>query len=545
NRTFFFADYQGTRYRRGEVNFFSLPTEAQRSGDFTRTFNETGALVTIYDPLTTRTEAGQMVRSVFPGNRVPSNRIDGATRKAMDYYPQPTIAGDRFTGFNNFVSNASRAIDENQISARVDHQVNSNYRLFGRFAANNTALTQPNSFGNIATPDTGSVGKTAMNQRSFSFGNTITLSPTTLLDVRYGFARWYQLRQTLSYGFDQRTLGLPDSLVRQLQIPAFPNTTVEQYSSLGGQSYLLNGNDTHTVLASITHARGRHTFKTGIDIRLRRINFFNSGNPAGTYAYNRNFTRGPDPNRFYADSGSGIASMLLGSAATGSIPYVAGVSIQNLYYAGFFQDDIRLAKNLTLNIGLRYETESPYDERRNQINWFDTNIPSPVKNSQFPNLTGGLRFAAVDGNGRYVYQWDKNNIAPRVGLAYTLTPRTVIRAGAGVFYAPLDITTNAVGSTPSAGYSSTSPMLASLDGGFTPNRSFSNPFPEGLLQPSRNSLGASTFLGQAPAVWDDHAVNGATYQWNFDVQRQIGRDFLPDRCCLCRQPRRPSCVSQS
>jgi hypothetical protein len=528
NRTFFFADYQGTRYRRGEVNFFSLPTGAQRNGDFTQTFSETGALVTIYDPLTTRTVGNTPTRDVFPGNRLPQNRIDPAARKALDYYPLPNLPGDRFTAFNNYISNASRKINEDQLSGRIDHTVNNSYRLFGRVAGNNTSLTQPNSFGNLATPDPGAVGTTAMNQRTGAFDNIVTINPTTILDVRYGFARWYQLRQTLSFGFDQRTLGLPDSFVKQLQIPAFPNITVEQYAGLGGQSYLSNGNDTHTLLASVTHVRGRHTFKTGVDLRLRRINFFNSGNPAGTYAFNRNFTRGPNPNVFYADAGSGVASELLGTAASGGVPYVAGVSIQNFYYAGFLQDDIRLSSRLTINVGLRYETESPYTERRNQINWFDTNLPSPVKNSQYPNLTGGLRFAGVDGNPRTVYQWDTNNFAPRLGLAYTLTSRTVFRAGAGVFYGPLDITTNAVGSTPSNGYSANSPMLATLDGGLTPNRYFSNPFPEGLVQPTRNTLGAATYLGQAPSTWDATAVNGVTYQWNADLQQQLANNILID-----------------
>src|SRR5205085_9490777 len=142
--------------------------------------------------------------------------------------------------------------------------------LFGRFAGNNTSLTQPDLYGNIATPDPGAVGTTPFHERSFAFDDTVVFSPSLVADFRYGFARWYQLRKTRSYGFDQTTLGYPASLVSQFQIPVFPAISVQNYGSLGGQSYLSNGNDTHSFLASVTKTFGKQSLKTGIDIRLRR-----------------------------------------------------------------------------------------------------------------------------------------------------------------------------------------------------------------------------------------------------------------------------------
>ena len=387
-------------------------------------------------------------------------------------------------------------------------------------------MTQPDVFANVATPGAGSVGTTPFRQHTFALDDTLTLTPTAILDIRYGFARWYQLRTTRSYGFDQRQLGIADSLVRQFQIPVFPAITIDQYSNLGGQSYLNNGNDTHSLLPSLTWIAGKHTLKAGGDMRLRRINYFDLDGGGGSYAFNRVYTRGPNPNQFYENAGNGMASLLLGTPASGSVPMQAGSSLQNWYYSGYIQDDIRLTSKLTLNVGVRYETESPYTERRNSMAWFDSAASSPARNPQFPNLTGALTFA--NSGARRVFAWDKNNIAPRAGLAYTLSSRTVIRAGAGLFYAPLEISNNAVGFIPNLGYSSSTPLVASVDGGLTPFRTLANLYPEGLNQPTRDTLGAKTYQGQGLTVWDRAPITPTVWQWNFDVQQQIARDLVFD-----------------
>lgn len=524
NRTFFFTDYQGTRWRRGDVYIVTVPTQLERSGDFTRTFTPQGQMVRIFDPFSTRTNPAnpsQYLRDPFPGNVLPQARLNPIAQKMITYYPMPNTAGEPVSGYNNFVSNASRRVDQNQVSVRVDHNVSDAWRMFARVAANGTSLTQPDYFGNVATPGPGAVGTTPFRQRTAVLDQSVTISPTLLLSVRYGFARWYQLRKTRSYGFDQRQLGFPAGLVSQFQIPVFPNATVEQYAALAGQSYLNNGNDTHSLIVAVTKIRGKHTFKFGADNRLRRINFFNLGNGGGTYAFNRVFTRGPNPLQFTADAGNAVASLLLGTPASGSVPIAAGVSLQNYYSSGYIQDDIRLTTKLSMNVGLRYETESPYTERRNQINWFDVDYPSTVRNSAFPNLKGALRFAGVDGASRYVADWDRNNFAPRLGFAYSLDSRSVLRFGSGLFYSPVETSNNAVGYTPSSGYSSSTPMVASLDGGMTPFRTLADPFPEGLVQPTRNSLGPATFLGQAPTSWDAHPITPKNWQWNATLQRQV------------------------
>lgn len=522
NRTFFFADYQGTRWRRGDTFRGSLPTAEQRRGDFSKTFTQTGALVTIFDPNSTQNNT----RTPLPGNVVPANRLDPIAVKLLEYYPQPNTTGDAFTNFNNFVNNASRIVDQNQLSGRVDHNLNSSWRMFGRFAHNRTVLTQPDSFGNVATPDPGAVGTTPFRQTTFALDNTITASPTSILNFKYGLARWYQYRETRSYGFDQRTLGYPDSLVRQFQIPVFPAVNVEQFAALGGQSFFNSGNDTHSLIGSWTKVMGKQTLKAGGEMRLRRINFLLIQGGGGSFGFNRAFTRGPNPLTFYENAGNAVASLLLGAANTGSVPIVSGSSLQNVYAAGYIQDDIRLTSRLTMNAGLRYETESPFTDRYNSINYFDRDIPSPVRNSQFPDLRGGLVFASEAS--RHVWQWDRMNIAPRLGFAWSLLPKTVLRWGGGFFYAPAETSNVATAFASNAGYSASTPFVGTIDGGLTPFRTLSNPYPEGLQQPVRDTQGASTFLGQSPAMWDSRQTMPVTYQWNVDLQRELPGRILVD-----------------
>ena len=529
NRTFFFADYQGTRWKRGDTFRTSVPLAQERSGDFSKTLNQTGALVVIYDPQSTKPDAaraGNSIRGIFPGNVLPASRINPIAKKMLDYFPVPNAPADPFTNFNNFVSNATRNVDQNQLSGRVDHNFSDAYRTFVRFAHNRTILAQPDYFGNAATPGNGSVGRTPFHQTSVAWDHTLNLSPTTILSVKYGFARWYQFRATRSYGFDARTLGFSDSVVRQFQIPVFPTVSIEQYSGLGGQTYFSSGNDTHSLNGSLTKVMGKQTIKFGGDVRMNRINFILIGGGSGTYSFTRAFTRGPNPLTFYDNAGNGVASLLLGNPASGSAPIIGGVSLQDFYLAGYVQDDIRLTKRLTMNIGLRYETESPFTDRYNSINFFDRDLPSPVRNSRFPDLKGGLVFASA--SNRHVWQWNKLNFAPRLGFAWSALPKTVIRFGGGAFLAPAETSNTATAFAANQGYSASTPFVSSVDGGLTPYSSFSDPFPSGLIQPTRNTLGASTNLGQGISVWDDQQAMPRTYQWNVDLQRELPGQVLVD-----------------
>ena len=520
-KTFVFADYQGTRRIQGVPSNFTVPTARERTGDFSGDLNTAGALIKIYNPFSTMPNPaipGKYIRTQFNSNMI-SNGLDPVAQQILKYIPLPntSIPGSTI----NFAVAPKLTIYNNAGSARIDQNVTRNYRVSGRYAFSLINQTQPNTYGNVATPGAGAVGTTQLNNWSFALNNTFVLSPKRLLTVNYGWARWYQRRQTLSYGFDNSTLGFPSSFVSAIQIPMFPTVTIAGYSNTSGQSYLNNGNDTHSVLTSLTVIHGRQTITVGTDTRLRLINFLNSLASSGTFAFAKAQTQGPDPQAASATAGDAFAAFLLGAGNSGSIPIVAGASLKDWYSAGYFQDDIRMTDKLTVNLGVRYETESPVTDRHNRLNYFDPNVPSPAANAQFPNLTGGLVFAGVNGHASSVYQWNMNQFSPHIGFSFSPHRETVVRGGFGSSYAPLEISNSAVGFTSNTGFGSTTAWNVSNNGGLNPANLLANPYPQGLLQPSGSSLGAATSLGQAISVWDKDAKTPQTYQWNLGVQQEF------------------------
>jgi len=517
DRSFFFFSYQGTRRTKGATFIGTVPTAAQRNGDFS------GISATIFNPYTTNTTT--KVRTAFPGNIIPVGLLDPVAVKMATYYPLPNT-GPAAATTNNFLSNEPVRLSQDVYSLRVDQNVTQKYHISGRYAYSTTPLTQPDYFHNVATSGAGAVGTTTFINQSFSLNNIYQFSPTLLLNANYGFARWFQSRQTRSYGFDNSQLGFPSSLVSAISIPMFPAVNIAGYTGLANQSYLINGNDSHAVLINLKKILARHSLTIGVDGRLHRINFFNVANSAGTYSFASAQTQGPIATN--ATGGNAFASFLLGFGTSGNIPIGSGVALQNFYGGVYLQDDFRLAANLVLNLGIRYDGESPYTDRNNELNYFDPIIASPATNSSFPNLKGGLVFAATGNTPRAVYSRQHNNVAPRVGFAYSPDSLTSVRGGFGLSYAPLEVANNAVGFSPSLGFASSTSWNTSLDGGFTPNNLVRNPFPQGLVQPTGASLGAGTQLGQTLTVWNHNPPTPYSIQWNFDVQRQFPHSVLFD-----------------
>jgi len=214
NRTFFFFNYEATRWRRGAVFITTAPTAAERQGDFSHDLTNQGQLVTIYDPTSTvvnPAQAGQYIRTAFPGNVIPASRINLVGKNIASYYPLPNIAEVGALGSNNYDSNAEGSVNKNQVSGRIDHQLTAREKVFGRVSSDITDLCQASVYGNVASPGGNSVGCTSFKNRSASLEDDYIISPNVLLTVRYGFARWYQIRAGLSYGFqpdDSRISGV-------------------------------------------------------------------------------------------------------------------------------------------------------------------------------------------------------------------------------------------------------------------------------------------------------------------------------------------------
>lgn len=525
DRTFFFVAYE--KYRNDTIarsRTSSVPTDAQRSGDFSKTLTSAGQLMPIYDPQSGRLANGNWVRDVFPGNVIPTNRIDPVGAKMASFYPSPntTTPGSVDWQNNYFYSGYTSYFFPNIVS-RVDHNFSEKERIYGRYVYNNQLLNDNTN----SLPGLGGdyrYGNKVNN--GFVFDSITVFNPTTTLDLRVSFNRWTQNYKPPNYGpaSGAVNIGLPASLVNQFEEPGrFPYITSSSYQSLGasGSNIWYAPSSNWALAPTMAFIRGRHTIKVGIDLRLMHLANYQPAFAGSTFAFDQGFTRA---NYLTADSVSGnsVASMLLGNAASGGVDYIARPYYSWRYYAPWVQDDIKINRRLTVNLGLRYDVLGPLSERYNRLNHgflpTATNpISSQIDQTKFPGfkVNGGLGFAGVDGLPRTAFRTDWSNIQPRVGAAFQLTPTTVIRGGFGISYIPQVSFGN------SYGFSQSTPYVATNDAGQTSASVVSNPFPNGLLAAPGAKLGLQTLLGQAPNFADPSGSIGRTYSYSFGIQRQL------------------------
>ena len=506
NRTFFFASYEGAKEGNAIDFTGSSPTAKMRAGDF----SEVSAA--IYDPLSVTTAGGGVpTRTPFAGNLIPANRQDAVGQKIMSFYPVPNRAPSSASQpwVNNFAFSGKWPRNYNMIAVKLDHQVNERYNTFVRVNDGTALLIFPFQFDGIGTD-----GRNVVNRPHFgvSWGNTFLLSSRRTLDVRFGYARAKEDNRPWSDGFDPASLGFPSSYAGGLQTKGFPLIRTNGIMNLAGSGYINDPGYTYTLQPSVFEQHGKHLVKYGADLRLFYGNFFRNLSPGGTYSFTNQWTNGPRADTPLGTTGFPLASLLLGTPASGSVDSNTGVSILNKYFGFFVQDDYRITSRLTLNIGLRYEFETPRTERYNRATrGFDRNAKYNL--GGIP-VTGGLVYAGTGGLPRGIYDSDTNNFAPRIGLAYSFSPKMVIRAGYALNYVPI------VGSVDAVGYSVTSPMVVSQNGIDVVNR-LSNPFPTGQLTPVGNARGLQTLVGQGISFVEPSDVTPIYHTWNVNIQRQL------------------------
>jgi outer membrane receptor protein involved in Fe transport len=536
NRSFFFGSYEAVRFSQGGTYIGSVPTLSQRNGDFSQTRNAAGAVIPIYDPATTRANPAnpaQFLRDQFPGNVIPRNRWNPVFVKMLDFIPPPNATGNANTASGNFVTTAANRISKDTFSIRLDHQLTEKQRLSGRFNFDNTPINRPDFYGNLASP---TFGGQVFKRRNFGLDYNMTLSPTMVGNFLFSFTRLENNRAPFSSGFDITSLGFPAALKSQLIPESFPSITVAGMGGsfsianagtanlLGGNDLIQFGDNTASWVGSITKTLSRHTLKFGGETRLLRPNYRQFSDTAINFSFAQNFTQGPNPTAAAAaGTGFGFASFMLGIGA-GNYSRAAALAMQLKYYGGYLQDDWKLTDKLTLNLGVRYEYESPRTDRFNQLTNFDLNAKPPLTAPGL-NLRGALSFVGVNGNPREQWNPDRNNIAPRIGFAWQLTPKTVVRGGGGVFYAAMTGVGGASGSFGVSGFEAATAMVTSLNG-VTPLNFLDNPYPTGVNQPTGSSLGAATLLGQAIRFTDRNIRQSYSAQWNLNVQRELPGQLL-------------------
>ena len=527
DRTFFMGSYEGLRERSAANTTFTVPTALQRQGDFSQTFAANGQLIRIFDPFTTRANpsGSGFIRDQFSGNVIPSSLFDPVALNVLKYYPQPNQPGDPVTRANNYQRSGAQQLDIDQLDLRVDENLSNARKFFMRYSYRLTKDSPAIFFPTDLTIAEGRVIQENHVHNIVADYNQ-TLSPKTILSTRLGFARTLFVFNNQGLGFKPSALGLPRAIDDVVDRQMFPRFGASGYVSLGGSDHRYSGFMSYSALAGLTKVMGKHTLKIGFDGRMLRVNVWEARS-AGTFNFSALFTQGPNPSQASSTAGNSIASLLLGTGNPNDV-LIQGwknVAAQSFYLAEYIQDDWRITSKLTLNLGLRYDLDTPRTERFNRINYFDPNAPSPLAKTVpgFSDLRGGVVFAGVDGRSRHQYIWDRNNLAPRVGLAYQITPKTVIRAGYAHVFGPSNQA--AQGTVGPFGFRVEYPWVTTVDN-ITPLNLLRNPYPQGFRQPPGASEGLLTQAGanlQAPLrdTWTPW-----TQQWNLNIQRELPGQIL-------------------
>ncbi len=513
NRTFFNLGFEGYRDTQAASREQYTPTARERVGDFSQTLNNAGNMLTIYDPLSVATGD----RTPFPGNIIPGSRIDTVGRNIAATYMLPNLPTTRY-GVNNLAGSGPLASKADQHFIKFDHQLFDWWRANLSYMQYNSDEPGENPYPTISSPDQWILGRKV---NATALNNTITPNATTVIAVRYGFNRFPNIGTQKSQNFNVASLGFANSFVRDIPSQTFPNVAMQNAYSLGTNNNFNYVHHSKNFSAQASKYMGKHTVKVGYDFRQLNNDGLNFGNSSGAFTFNNRLTNINAANNTTA-SGADIASLLLGTMA-GATGFVPTKLFQfQRYNAMYVQDDIRVSKKLTLNIGLRWERESGLQEANgNLITGFDPEAFNSISVQSGYPVKGAFYFSGLNGRPTETSNFQRNKFSPRIGVAYNLNEKTVIRGGWGYFWAPLI----ALGAPfESEGITATSQPLTEVNG--VPQLFLSNPFPNGLDKPVGTTLGDRTGIGKSISTFAPDARAGRVQQYSFDVQRTLGAGFM-------------------
>ena len=504
NKSFFFYNYEGGRRRTGVTIGESLPRPAEIAGDFSARTD-----ISILDPAT---RVGTTAATPFPGKVIPQSRIDPIGKAFAAFFPAPNVSTDNLARApgNNFFANASDALSQDFHTVRIDHQFNDKDRIFGRLsyvtapevvaavwptvAADDRAGTRANRHGNLLLSWQRSIRPALINEFKYMYGNRMHIN---------------------------RGAGTGSGINGQIKVPGvdadgFARITLTGHQSMGQgtaeriQQPIL----TQQATDNLIWVKGNHSIKTGFEFRFSNNLDKLRASYGGVFAFSDRATN------------SAIASLLLGWVNSGSLATTDPLDSRTDYYGAYVQDDWKVTSKFTLNLGMRWEVDTPRWDRMNHQSGFDDKKINPVSGTP-----GVITFAGLDGVGKYAHRTDWNNFGPRVGFAYSPGRRMVVRGGYGISY--------------NGAYQGAVPN--SLQQGFSLNGSFPSPdgfaapflFRQGMPVISREPIGpgfGAVRVGQAvrssPDFIAQNHVNGYAQQWNFAIQKELPKNVLVEGAYL-------------
>nr|WP_162539353.1 TonB-dependent receptor [Granulicella sp. WH15] len=535
DKTFFFVDYEGLRQDTATSVLTTVPTLAERGGDFSADTTSSGAPITLYDPTTTKATTSSSggityTRAPFKGNKIDPSRFDPVSANILKYFPLPNRSSS--SGRNNYFAAGSAPYTINQYDIKVDEILSARQRMSFRFSKRNPVSGfAPLLPASILVAQTATIS--AQPAIGAGFDYTFAKSSTYIFELRAGVSHVYQNATAPSSGFDPTTLGFPSYLASSalatsksaLTFPAIvPSGYVQigagNYGSIGSAGYLGD-----TFLINNTKIVHHHTLNFGGEFRILANNDDQVGQASGNFSFGTNFTQGPNALTASSSAGDGFASFLLGLGSGSVTHYFKVVNTISHYAAGYLQDDWTASDKLTLNLGIRYDLFLPRTERDNRTTYLDLNVPSPLAaTTGLTSLKGGLEYAGVNGNPRTTTDTVYKNFAPRVGFAYHPIDRLVVRGAFGIFFT--NNPNQAASTVQNTGYRTSTSYLGTIDGA-TPNNYLSNPFPGGAFTPvTGSSLGLVTGTGGSISASIRRQPSPYTENYNLGVEYQLAKDWM-------------------
>jgi hypothetical protein len=591
NKTFFFFDYEGRQYtdQAGPV-FYGVPTDAERGGDFGAvcannggTFDSQGYCSTLagqlWDPYagyydaavggarrtpqgfipynnlatyTSTVDANHPANQVLANDpsgapyRLPSgvgNLIDPVASKLMQYFPKPNYSGPSPT-INRVDSGAVKSKSD-QWDLKIDHRFNQKNLLSAKYSHEYGTNSGFNCFSNAADPC--SSGPANSSAHMFAINDTHTFTPTKLLNVSFGVSRGTYFYPGVAASYPNVSpvdaIGEPQYM-KDSGYNWFPAVGIGGYTAAGAYniggnpySYARQGQETYHLIGTLSWIKGTHEFKFGGEGRMHRLNYTQPNYaPGGVFNFDwtgtANYAAGCTPGvDCHPIGGDGMASFLIGAQPNdccGQYEIPNSVASQNFEFGGFAQDNWKKTDKLTLNLGLRYELVKPRTERRNELNYLDPNVQSPIT-LDGKNLTGGEIFAS--SHDRNSYAPDYRNIQPRFGFAYRAPHNTVMRGGYGIYFSSWRGAVAGTSGVGQQGFDQLTNLVASFGGdGATPAARMSNPYPYGPILPAGNSLGLLNDVGYGGYGPIRSVSNKVPYEqsWSFGFQHETKWNVVLD-----------------
>ncbi len=504
HKLYFFTDWEDTLTHAASSLNTDVPTIAERNGDFSGPSPEGTPTPTIYDPATSRIVNGKLVRTPFPGNVIPRERLDQVGLNILSFFPQPNCSFGQF----NYCVNPTAISSYLYNADRVDYNATDYDHLWAKFSRDGPTNQAVQNIPNAA--NTSALNGWVDDHYEISWSHIF--SPRISNEARVGYVS--EVNFNTPDTTDVNSIGLKGVALTQ-----FPNIKTTNYANLGVGSFSRTRDGHYIVNDALALQLGRHSLSVGGEFIRYAYSIYDPGVLSGSYTFSGTFTSATGL------SGVGAADLELGIPQTTTITTTNTVFHENVnYFATYIQDDYRLTNKLTVNLGLRWEFDGPFSEEHNNMYTFSPSITDPATGKQ-----GGILFAGFNGAPHSLIPNIYTGILPRVGFNYHALRNTVVRAGYGIYELP----SIGFGTSPLA-LTSASTVNATFQSsnGVTPAYELSQGVPaySPNVGPNGEPLIPTSLTHPVSSVTElpQHAVLPYLQEWQLGIQQDLGHEWVAE-----------------